>query len=80
MSKAPLSPWMECILSNVRNVANSSLGVVGDWDCMDAGGRATQEQLPSAANTLTSSRGMGIDHFVLLFTLISSGFTGDGLI
>ena len=30
-------------------------------DCMDAGGRATQEQLPRAANNLTSSRGMGID-------------------
>ncbi|OED40576.1 hypothetical protein ACH42_15915 [Endozoicomonas sp. (ex Bugula neritina AB1)] len=31
MSEAPLSPWMECILSNVRNVASSSLRVVGDW-------------------------------------------------
>ncbi|OED44791.1 hypothetical protein ACH42_06675 [Endozoicomonas sp. (ex Bugula neritina AB1)] len=29
-SEAPLSPWMDCILSNVRNVASSSLQVVGD--------------------------------------------------
>ncbi|OED48059.1 hypothetical protein ACH42_02710 [Endozoicomonas sp. (ex Bugula neritina AB1)] len=29
-------------------------------DCMDAGGRVTQEQLPSAANTPTSSKALGI--------------------
>ncbi|OED41370.1 hypothetical protein ACH42_14295 [Endozoicomonas sp. (ex Bugula neritina AB1)] len=31
-SEALLSPWMECILSNVRNVASSSLQIVGDRD------------------------------------------------
>ncbi|OED46568.1 hypothetical protein ACH42_03810 [Endozoicomonas sp. (ex Bugula neritina AB1)] len=41
-------------------------------DCMDAGGRATQEQLPSAANTPTSSKAMGIerDRLLLRFALL----------
>ena len=40
---------------------------------MDAGGRATQEQLPRAANNLTSSRGMGIAGLVDSFWFLTTG-------
>ena len=77
-----------------RNVVSMSLQVVGDWGERRLHGcRATQEQLPRAANTLTSSRGMGITqpedvlrrrltamHYTLFFNIPLTFFGGGSFI